>query len=177
MRLESEFPLFCWNEITLAQSSLPIIPEYVIQSTRVPTSDCIVANNICRDFISYSTTDHRKIHLISWEHGKVFSVFKMVIMSSFGKILEFGIVTLVVSLPCKCSTLSNGFLCLVLHYGWSWSWEDPNQLLLQDTCEKITLFKPSSNGKSDFTYWNLTTYGNCSLKSAYCIMHSEHPLS
>lgn len=34
MRLESEFPLFCCNEITLAQSSLPIIPEYVIQSTR-----------------------------------------------------------------------------------------------------------------------------------------------
>ncbi|GAU10423.1 hypothetical protein TSUD_421820 [Trifolium subterraneum] len=55
------------GRITLAQSSLPCIPGYVMQTANIPASVCDEAEKICRDFIWGSTVNQRKCHLVSWE--------------------------------------------------------------------------------------------------------------
>jgi hypothetical protein len=68
---------------------------------------------------------------------------------------------------------------VVSHYArdGQWNWEVLNQILPREICEKLTVIKPPSNGKSDFPCWNLTTDGNFSLKSAYSLMHGKHHCS
>lgn len=55
------------GRITLAQSSLFSIPDYVMQTTVIPVAICEEIERLCRDFIWGSTADKRRCHVISWE--------------------------------------------------------------------------------------------------------------
>lgn len=55
------------GRITPAQASLSCIPDYVLQSSHIPSSVCLEAEKICWDFIWGSTTDVRKCHLVAWD--------------------------------------------------------------------------------------------------------------
>jgi len=56
-------------------------------------------------------------------------------------------------------------------YCTNWNWEVLNQIVAHDICYKIVIVKLSNLlqmvNKSDFPCWNLTAYGNLSLKLAY----------
>lgn len=55
------------GHISLAQSSIFSIPNYVMQTSKLPTSVCDEVERLCRDFIWGSTLEARKNHLISWD--------------------------------------------------------------------------------------------------------------
>lgn len=53
--------------ISLAQSCLFNIPNYVMQMCKLPAWVCDYIEKLCRDLIWGSTPEARKNHLISWE--------------------------------------------------------------------------------------------------------------
>lgn len=55
------------SRISLAQSCILSIPNYVMHTSKLPTSICDDIEWMCRDFIWGSTPEVRKNHLISWE--------------------------------------------------------------------------------------------------------------
>lgn len=55
------------GRISLTQSCIFSIPNYVMQACKIPTSFCDEIEKMCRDFIWGSTPEARKNHLIAWE--------------------------------------------------------------------------------------------------------------
>lgn len=53
------------GRITLAQSCLSGMPNYIMQTTALPVSVCEAVESICRNFIWGSSDSSRKRHLIS----------------------------------------------------------------------------------------------------------------
>lgn len=74
------------GRITLAQSYIMSVPNYVMQTSKIPAAVCDEVEQMCRDFIWGSTPDARKNHLISWhticspkeEGGLAFRSLRMV---------------------------------------------------------------------------------------------------
>lgn len=54
------------GRISLAQSCLLSMPNYVMQSCKLPAAVCDEIERLCLDFIWGSTPEARKNHLISW---------------------------------------------------------------------------------------------------------------
>ncbi|KAL4338389.1 hypothetical protein AHAS_Ahas12G0205300 [Arachis hypogaea] len=52
---------------TLMQSVLSTIPNYCMQTMKIPMTVCAKIDKLCRDFLWGSSEDDRKIHLLSWE--------------------------------------------------------------------------------------------------------------
>lgn len=55
------------GRVTLAQSCIMSIPNYVMQSNCLPASICDEVEQLCRNFIWGSTAEVRKCHLVSWD--------------------------------------------------------------------------------------------------------------
>lgn len=55
------------GRVSLAQSSLMSLPEYIMQTTMFLISICEEVERLCRTFILGGDSNQRKCHLVAWE--------------------------------------------------------------------------------------------------------------
>ena len=55
------------GRITLTKSALASIPNYVMQTMKLPANACSKIDKLCRNFVWGSSETRKKIHLVSWK--------------------------------------------------------------------------------------------------------------